>query len=109
MLQKKARLDRKAFDHHFKVGKRLHSTLFQAIVSESRESHGSAVVGKKVAKRAVDRNKLRRRMYGVLYPYLKSETKPQTVILIAKKGVLEIPRKQYAQELRQLLERIFAL
>jgi len=107
MLAKKARLSRKEFDHFFAVGKRLHSPLFQVIYKESAASHGSAVVGKKVAKRAVDRNTLRRRMYGILYPYLKSAQTPRTVIVIAKAGARTLARKQFALELKSLLERVF--
>lgn len=107
MLKKAQRLTRKEFEHFFAVGKRLHSPFFQVIYHESPHMHGSAVVGKKVAKKAVDRNTLRRRIYGILYPYLKTNTVPQTVIVVAKVGARTLPRKQFTMELKSLLERLF--
>jgi ribonuclease P protein component len=107
MLPKRERLTRTQFDHFFAVGKRLHSPLVQVIYTESPEPHGSAVVGKKVAKRAVDRNTLRRRMYALLYPYLKNASNKKTVILVAKKGALETSRKEFAEQLGKLLQKIY--
>ena len=67
MLKKRHRLTVAAFNEAFKRGRRYHGTLVQLIHAPGEAFHGAAVVGKKVHKRAVDRNKLRRRMYAVVY------------------------------------------
>ena len=106
MLKKKERLSRKEFDRSFAHGKRIHSPFVQLIYEKSEAFHGSVVVGKKIAKRAVDRNKLRRRIYGVLYDTFKKTGKQMTIILIAKSGILAVPRKALALEIKGLLERL---
>jgi ribonuclease P protein component len=67
MLKKKERLTKKEFDRFFATGRRRHETLFTLVFQESDSFHGAVVVGKKVHKRAVDRNRLRRRIYNILY------------------------------------------
>jgi ribonuclease P protein component len=104
MLKKRERLTRAQFDQSFALGKRLHSPVVQIIYHPSDTFHGSAVVGKKVAKKAVDRNTLRRRLYGLLYSYVQSTPMNFTVIMVAKPGALQISRKQFAYEVRQLLD-----
>jgi ribonuclease P protein component len=106
MLKKSERLTRQEFDRSFKLGKRLHSPLLQLIYHPSDTFHGSVVVSKKVAKRAVDRNKLRRRIYGVLYTDLKGKEVHATVIVIAKQGLLSLSRKETALQVRELLSRM---
>jgi ribonuclease P protein component len=106
MLKKKERLTRKEFDRSFSVGKRLHSPYLQLIYEESALPHGSVVVGKKVAKKAVDRNRLRRRIYGVLYEFQKKEPRPLTIILIAKPGLFTLQRSVVSQQVRELLQRL---
>jgi len=106
MLKKSERLTRQEFDRSFKLGKRLHSPFLQLIYHPSDAFHGSVVVSKKVAKRAVDRNKLRRRIYGVLYTDLKGKEAHATVIVIAKQGLLALTRKEAALQVRELLSRM---
>lgn len=103
MLKKKERLTKKEFDRSFSVGKRYHSPSIQLIYEKSDVFHGSAVVGKKVYKKAVDRNRLRRRMYGVLYRYQKDHPLKGTFILIAKPALKEVPGDGFAQEVEKLI------
>ena len=66
MLAKKERLSREAFSRFFVAGKRHHTTLFQIIYTPHPTFHASVVVSKKIAKTAVLRNKLRRRIYDIV-------------------------------------------
>ncbi len=72
MLPKKQRIERKFFDQILKNGKRFNSpsfTLYVAKISTETTDLGSRFsfsASKKVAKQAVDRNKLRRRGYSVI-------------------------------------------
>lgn len=93
MLTKKQRLTKKEFDHVFKNGKRLHSPVLQLIYQPGEQFRGAAVVGKKVYKKAVDRNRVRRRLYNVLYRYQKTQGCTGTFVLIAKPLVTELSAK----------------
>lgn len=86
MLKKKERLTKKEFDRFFSSGKRAHSPLLTLIHSSNSEFHGAVVVGKKVFKKAVDRNRLRRRLYNILYR-LSLENNLQGVYIILTKPV----------------------
>ena len=105
MLKKKERLKRKEFDEVFARGKRLHSPIVQLIYAPSDTFHGAAVVGKKVYKKAVDRNSLRRRLYGLLYTVLRPASPLGTYILIAKPQIAQLPRKEVQTAVRELLEK----
>ena len=106
MLKKKERLTRKEFDRSFSVGKRLHNPFLQLIYAQSDTFHGSVVVGKKVAKKAVDRNRMRRRIYAILYASLRKMSSPRTVILIAKPSFASLPRKEAAEAVRELIAKL---
>lgn len=66
MLSKKERLSRDAFNRFFSSGKRLRSESFDLIYTPNTVFHGAVVISKKVASRAVLRNKIRRRVYSLL-------------------------------------------
>lgn len=104
MLSKKERLSRAEFDTVFARGKRIHSPSIQLICSPSATFHGSVVVGKKVYKKAVDRNKLRRRLYAVLYQFSKTTLEPMTYIVVTKPASSGASRTVLAQELHASLK-----
>jgi len=104
MLKKQERLKRKEFDEVFARGKRLHSPIVQLIYAQSDAFHGAAVVGKKVYKKAVDRNALRRRLYGLLYTVLRPTAPERTYILIAKPQIAQLSRKEVQTAVRELLQ-----
>ena len=106
MLKKKERLTRKAFDRSFSVGKRYHSPVLQLIYDPSDSFHGAAVVGKKVYKKAVDRNTLRRRLYGVLYRFAQATQAKGTFIFIAKPKMRERTHREVLQDAQALLEEV---
>lgn len=84
MLKKKQRLTIIEFDRFFSSGRRQHTPLFTLITAEHPAFHGSVVVGKKVFKQAPDRNRLRRRLYSILYR-LSQEDKLKGVYIILTK------------------------
>jgi ribonuclease P protein component len=106
MLKKKERLTRTEFDRSFSSGKRTHTPYFQIISSPSDSFHGSVVVGKKVYKKAVDRNRLRRQLYSVLYHFHKNNASTKTYILITKPTITSIPHRAVTDILRETLEKI---
>lgn len=106
MLQKSERLTKAAFDTSFKRGKRFHSPLLQLIHdSTTKEFHGAAVVGKKVSKKAVGRNRLRRQLYGALYRYSRTTPLFGTYILIAKPASKTVTAGELTETVQALLAR----
>lgn len=106
MLPKTQRLTKKEFDVVFKSGKRVHSPVLQLIYAPGKDFHGAAVVGKKVYKRAVDRNRLRRRLYGVLYRHQKEHGYTGTYILIAKPPLSTVSKNMFSKTVLEAIEKI---
>lgn len=74
MLSKKNRADKKTIDNIFKKGTFVGSAnLVLKYIKENKgeTAHISFIAPKSVAKKAVDRNRLRRRGYFVLLKYIK--------------------------------------
>lgn len=69
MFPKSARLNRAAFTKCFASGQRKHAPYTTIILCGSPHFAVSVVVGKKVAKKAHERNQLRRQVYGLLKQY----------------------------------------
>jgi len=106
MLKKKDRLTKKGFDHSFSVGTRYHSPVLQLIYEDTPNFHGAAVVGKKVHKKAVDRNRLRRRLYGVLYRYQATHTLTGTFILIGKPALKDVVKSEFTKKVEEVLRQV---
>lgn len=104
MLAKGQRLSREQFAHHFNHGKRFHSPYGTVVVSPFSTFHGAVVVSKKVSKRAVVRNTLRRRAYAQLYTIAK-EQHPAVFIMLLKPTMLTLSRVQQHAALKELIER----
>jgi len=66
MFSRQERLNRHEFTTYFKEGKRYSLPLMQVIYTPSEKLKVAVVVGKKVSKQAVVRNKLRRQTYHSL-------------------------------------------
>ncbi|MDC1205594.1 ribonuclease P protein component [Candidatus Pacebacteria bacterium] len=103
MLAKKERLTKKEFDRFFSSGKRYHSPVLQLIYTPLDVFHGAAVVGKKVHKKAVDRNKTRRRLYGALYALKLQDNLMGVYIVIAKPKAKDATYATLKQELSELV------
>lgn len=91
MLKKQQRLTTEAFDRYFATGRRYHGQSVQLIFTPASSFHGAVVVGKKVYKRAVDRNQLRRRLYGLLYRYKQDSFTTGIFIVLVKPGAQQLP------------------
>lgn len=81
MILKNNRISKKDFDLIMKKGRIFNSDLFSLKIFKNVENKGffgykvSIVVSKKLAKTAVKRNKIRRRVYSVLNKELLKKTK----------------------------------
>lgn len=99
MLAKSARLSKKQFDQYFATGKRFHGEYCTIIYSPQDTLHGSVVVGKKVSKKAVVRNKIRRRIYAQLRNMCEQHGVTGVFIIIVKPTYLSLTRKQALVEI----------
>lgn len=85
MLPKEQRLDRVAFAAAYKKGRKAHMPGLLLVFMKASAYKAAAVVGKKVAKSAVARNLLRRRLYAALSELImKEEIRDGHIIMIAK-------------------------
>ena len=82
MLAKSNRLSTTAFEQHFKSGKRFHFTHCTIIYSPLDTLHGSVVVSKKVSKKAVTRNTIRRRVYAKIRSVCENSQSTGVFIII---------------------------
>lgn len=91
------------------AGKRYHSPSLTITFVPGPAVKAAAVVGKKVAKQAVDRNRIRRRLYATLARSLGDTTSPLPVgvyIMVAKPGALKVARLALQAEQSALLAQI---
>lgn len=105
MLAKKHRLTREEFSKYFKTGKRINSPIATLIISHHPSFHGAVVVSKKVHKKAVKRNTIRRRAYSQLYNQFKNK-KSGVYILIIKPNIMSLTKKQQHQKIAELIEQV---
>lgn len=98
MFKKTERLNRAEFSEFFRIGKRCHFPYLTIITSPFSTRKVSVVVGKKVAKSAVRRNLLKRRMSALLRGLLV-ENKHHGVFIIIIKPTFNSLSKKTADEL----------
>lgn len=106
MFCAKERLSRAAFTTVFKSGVRYQTPALTLIYSPSPTRQVSVVVGKKVYKNAIDRNRLRRRLYDAIRRYFIAHAVVQgTFILITKPPAVAFTRLETGSAVADLLAR----
>ena len=107
MLAKTNRLSRALFADYFSRGKRLHSEHFTVVYSPADVCKVSVVVSKKVAKKAHDRNRLKRQVYGYIRVLYKEQSLYGVFMVFPKPALAKLaatPRqKAIMTELPRLL------
>jgi len=116
MLKKRNRLSRSEFEHLLKRGRRLHSDHVSVVYSfvSSRPTpyppqptpsfKAGVVVSKKVARKAVERNRLRRLVYHTLEAQQESLVGMYVAVLL-KKGAAGLEPDVLSKEIQVLLEK----
>ena len=100
MLPRVARFDRTTFAQALRAGRRTHTPFFSLVKSPAPNFRVAVVVGKKVAKQSVARNRLRRRLYAA---FAHVEPAPGHYILIAKAGSAALPYGALEVEIARIL------
>lgn len=105
MLKKKQRLSRSEFTNLLKRGKRLHGDHFSLLYTPAEETKCGLVVSKKIAKKAVERNKLRRKIYAVfgenltVLPHLHC-------VLLTRPAITTLSHEELKREIETLIKTI---
>lgn len=106
MLKKSERLDRSSFTNYFKKGKKVNGAYTTIVTHPSPTFLASVVVGKKVSKKAVTRNLIRRRLYGILELYRQKQKFTGVYIIIAKPEINKLTKKAFATTLHEEVGRV---
>jgi ribonuclease P protein component len=106
MVATQNRVSRAQFPAYFASGKRFHSEYFTIVYTKATDFRVSVVVSKKVAKSAVDRNRLRRRAYGVVERFGKERSMSGIYIVLYKPGALKASRIELQSQIATLLAQI---
>jgi ribonuclease P protein component len=95
MLAKNERLNRADFSKYFASGRRTHGKYLTTIHTPLPGFVGSVVVSKKVAKKAHDRNRIRRRLYSILREFKDKENFSGVYILVTKPAIMTLSKKEF--------------
>jgi len=111
MLPKEYRLNRSDFDPIFKKGRRIRGRNFSLIVLPSENKNEPSKIGiivtRKVAKLAVDRNKLKRQIRNTINQYIPKTLSPGHKIIVTAFPPQEpIKYEQIKEELIELFEKL---
>ena len=106
MLKKRERLSRSDFNTLFKHGKRFHTGFFTLLYSDNqKEMKCGLVVSKKVAKHAVKRNKLRRKVYHILKDS-KQLLNHKHLAVLTKPTITTLTSEELRKELQEAFTRL---
>ncbi|MCA9358600.1 ribonuclease P protein component [Candidatus Kaiserbacteria bacterium] len=92
MFKKSERLNREDFSRFFKIGKRYNNDNLTIVYNQHPSLHVAVVVGKKVSKHAVRRNKIKRRIYARLQDVFKVNNQTGVFIVVVKPGFNSLTR-----------------
>ncbi|MDB9944440.1 ribonuclease P protein component [bacterium] len=100
MLRKNERLKRGEFNRFFSLGHRYHSPTTTLIFAPEKKRKVAVVVSKKVAKLAVQRNKIRRRVYALARDY----STHGVYIFIIKPNAAKVSYNDLKEDIIKLIE-----
>lgn len=99
MLAKKQRLNRTEFSVVFQTGRRFHSLNLTVIYKPDPLFKCAVVVSKKVAKKAHDRNSIKRRLYDLIGKFVETNNWQGRAIFAVKPVVSKLTKRQFREQL----------
>lgn len=106
MLPKKKRIAKDGFNGVIKAGKSAFSPFVSLRFTETfGKSRFAAVVPKAAAKKAVDRNHTRRRIYEAVQQFEKSVIPGYSCVFFAKKEAVSLPFTELTKTVAELLKK----
>lgn len=110
MLPKTNRLTKAQFDQAFTTGRRNNGTYCTVIFVPGPTFHCAVVVSKKVCKKAVLRNRWRRRVYGVVESIVATESPALgTYLVMVKPSVITLTKLHFTTTLKTELGRAMGI
>ncbi len=109
MLKKINRIGRqKEFLEIKNKGKMISGSLFGAVylLDNTEEIKFGFVISKKISKRAVDRNKIKRRMGEILVKKLDKFKLGTKMVFLAKKSLLGVKIREVEEEIDKLISKV---
>lgn len=95
MLKRENRLSRELFSLTFKQGRRVNKRYINSVYMLNNDFKSVVVVGKKISKKAVQRNLLRRRVYALIKDLKQNSSKTGYFIFLIKPDVVKLTRKNF--------------
>lgn len=106
MLPRKNRVSRKKFPVYPTKGLRISSSLFTAVVyPQEHDVAVSVVVSKKTAKTAVLRNRIRRRLYAAVEPFLTTFMRGAIIVFYPNINAGQSPHDTLKSEVSEMLRK----
>ena len=103
MLSRSQRLSGEQLDAVMEKGRATHSSLFwMRTLKYEGLTKVAAIAPQKIAKTAVQRNSLRRKMYESIKPFFGSITPNHLIVVCAKEPVKKSVFKDLAKEMREI-------
>lgn len=102
MLPKSRRIPRKRFKPLLGSKKYFHTKHFLLRVAPAEETHLAVSVSKKISKKALIRNKVKRRVYSTMRNFMPT-LKPCLYLIIAKPNAEKVKGEELENELRLLV------
>ncbi len=103
MLPRSQRLSVEQFNSVIEKGKIFHSPLFLVrVLNVDKSTRIATVAPKKIAKKAVERNKLRRRMYEAVAPLVDKIVGNFYIIIFAKNTAVLADNKMVANDIKSI-------
>ena len=106
MFKKTERLSRSEFTSYFNAGKKHHTPQLTIITHPLPSRKVAVVVGKKVAKSAVRRNTLKRRVFAILRSELTEMNYQGVVIIILKPPCNSLSRTTMADIIQKAIAQV---
>ncbi len=101
MLKKRDRLTTREIES-LSLGKSVFGTLISLRILPAKKTKLAATVSKKIIKTAVDRNRMRRRIYAATEAVLSQVRTPAIVMIMPKKECLTLPFTELATEIKSV-------
>ena len=107
MLPKKQRITKRLFSESFSHSKTQANDNFTLKYKDILDlpTKTSIIVSKKVAKNAVDRNSLKRKIYDTTGKIIKNAKKPYVLMVFPKKTTTTLTNKELEESLIELLKK----
>ncbi len=104
MLKKRNRFDRKReFEEVMEKGRLMQSPFFGLKIIDSSENKFGFIISRKISKKAVERNKIKRILAETVREKIKEGLVSGNVVFLVKRKALEVSAEELKKEVERLL------